>query len=128
MYWSDVDNSLGYVVNNYVEGFSGTGGKGYYFNAAANWAVVQGNRWYNCSTGVDLGSSNVYLNADNSATSASGLTNAGSGDYTPTTELKAGAWPSDFLGLSGNAKAIDIGAIQLAWPSGGGGGSYTFMG
>lgn len=102
------------IVNNYIQGQSGTGGYAIR-STGSNAHITVGNRWYNCTTGLSLTDSGI--DTDNSATSASGVTNAGSGDYSPTSELKALAWPEYIAGVLSN---LSIGAIQQAAGSGGG--------
>ena len=107
------------VLNNYVEGYSGSGGRAYDLVSGSVATLFSGNRWYNSTTGGPTAGT-VCVSIDNAATSASGFTNAGSADYTPTSELQGAGFPSGFLGLSGNAQSIDIGAIQKVVSAGGG--------
>lgn len=102
-----------------MEGLSGTGGEAYAFDSGSVVSLYQNNRWYNCATGETL-AGKVVLAVNNSATTASGLVNAGSANYIPTSELIGAGFQTGFLDLSGNAIEIDIGAIQKV-PSGGGG-------
>lgn len=99
------------IIDNYVEGFSGTGGIGYEVPSGSRCSVILSNRWYNCTTGKSI-AGRVMFDNDNSATTASGLTNAGSADYTPTAELIGKGFPSSFLNLTANNQGGDIGAIQ----------------
>lgn len=121
----NADNSI--VLGNYVEGFSGTGGVGYLIDTGSIVSVYKNNRWFNCSTGETI-NGRVLFDDDNSVTTSSGLTAAGSANYIPTSELIGAGYPAGFLNLSGNAQEIDIGAIQKV-PSAGssGGGGMQFM-
>ena len=115
---SNGDNTT--ILNNYIEGFSGAGGVGISIISGASARVLQANRYYNNTTHESLVGA-VYTDTDNSAVSASALTNPGGGDFSVGTDLKAGAWPSDFNG-SNTDQFMDIGAAQREEPAGGGGG------
>ena len=53
---------------------------------------------------------------------------AGSGVYTPGTNLKAAGFPSGSLGFSGSTSYVDIGAVQREEPAGGSGGMLVHSG
>ena len=106
------------IRNNYIEGFSGAGGKGFDITAGLQ-AYLYSNRAYNNTTNFDT--ANALVDSDNSATAASALTNPGAGDFSVGTDLKAGAYPTSFKGSSTN-QYMDIGAAQRQEPAGGGGG------
>lgn len=95
------------LMNNYAEGFSGTGGDGFNVASGSVVNIYKNNRWFNCTNGETL-SGTVILDDDNSATTASGLRNAGT-DYTLTAELIGNGFPSGFLNLSNNIVNMDIG-------------------
>ena len=106
------------VMNNYVEGFSGAGGVGIEIDDRIS--LLQSNRWYNNTTHLSDGGW-ILNNVDNTSVASSALTNPGGGDFSVGTDLKAGAWPSDFNG-SNTDQFMDIGAAQREEPAGGGGG------
>ena len=109
-----------WVMNNYVEGFSGSGGVGYGFAAGGVVPIYMNNKWFNCATGESL-SGTVFLDEGNAVTSASGLTAAGSGDFNPTSELSGLGVPTGFQGVSpAQLTNLSIGAVQAP-----GGGSST---
>jgi len=108
------------VANNIIEGWSGTGGKG--VDVAGNNATLLSNRFYNCTTNMTL-TGNPAINEDNSSLSASGFTNAATGDFTPTTEVTATAFPSAY---STTTNYLDHGAVQKE--AGGGGGGIKLAG
>lgn len=113
------------IQNNYVEGFSGTGGVGIY---AADFevGVLRGNRYYNNTTNESLGGTAPIINADNSAVGSSALTDPGNEDFSVGTDLKAGAWPTSYPSIS-QTQYLDIGAVQREEPAGGGGGTGLFV-
>ena len=94
------------ILNNYIEGYSGAGGDAI-VNTGANGLMIAGNRYFNCAAGVTPG--DLTYAADNSATSASGITSLAGADYTPTSELKAIGLP---LTIAGSTTYINVGVIQ----------------
>lgn len=118
-------NAYGHcVINNIIEGFSGTGG------APVKWAagtrpqsVMGGNVFYNNDTDAMVGGEGflTYLGNDVIAT-ASPFTAAGSGDFTPTSEAQAvNAFPI-VNGLPTKTSYKDSGAYQVENAGGGGSG------
>lgn len=96
------------ILNNYIEGYSGAGGAGI-VNAGSNGLMIAGNRFFNCTTNVTPGDC-AYV-ADNSSTTASGIADLATGDYTPTAELQEIGLP---LTIAGETTYINVGAIQHA--------------
>lgn len=99
------------IANNYVEGWSGVGGVAI-TASASNTLMVATNRYYNCTTGFTLNDTDYA--SDNSVTTASGVANRASADYTPTAELKAIGLP---LTIGGETTYINVGAIQTGGAS-----------
>ena len=108
------------IMNNYIEGFSGAGGTGINILSGAQFVYVRNNRYYNNTTDKSVGGATME-DTDNSAVGSSALANPGSGDFSVGTDLKAGAYPSTFKGISTD-QFMDIGAAQREEPAGGGGG------
>jgi len=106
------------VASNYIEGFSGTGGDGIYVPSTAVIQTVRNNRVFNCTTAFTT--DGAIFATDNSTVSASALAAPGSGDFSVGTDLKAGAYPTTFKGISTD-QFMDIGAAQREEPAGGGG-------
>ena len=98
------------ISSNYIEGFSGAGGRGVQTVAGSIIIKMISNRYYNNTTHESLSGSHLN-DSDNSATAASALTNPGGGDFSVGTDLKAGAYPTSFKGSSTN-QYMDIGAAQ----------------
>lgn len=94
------------ITNNYVEGWSGVGGVAI-TASASNTLMVAANRYFNCTTGFTLNDTDYA--SDNSVTTASGVVNRATGNYTPTSELKAIGLP---LTIGGITTYINVGAIQ----------------
>lgn len=70
------------VLNNYVEGFSGTGGIGYDINASSVMGASIGhNAAYNNSTNYSISHETLYELGDNETLSATGLAKSGSDTY-----------------------------------------------
>jgi hypothetical protein len=105
------------VFNNYVEGWSGTGGAAISTNAS-NTLMVAANRYYNCTSGFSLNDTDYA--SDNSVTTASGVVDRAAGDYTPTAELQEIGIP---LAFGGTTSYINVGAVQNQADVGGGGGT-----
>jgi len=107
-------------VNNYFEGFSGTGGRGVLVDASKDIYIYGHNKFYNNATHESF-SGDVIVNLGNNDTlSASGLNAPGSGDFTATTDLKAGGYPTTIKGTS-TAQYLDVGAAQREEAAAGGG-------
>jgi hypothetical protein len=114
---------MGQCLNNYVEGFSGSGGIGFEFQSGSYVIAYQSNRFYNNATNESK-SGDIIQDSDNSAVGSSALSAPGSGDFSAGTDLKAAAYPSTFKGISTD-QFTDIGAAQREEPAGGGGGLLT---
>lgn len=106
------------IVNNVIEGYSGSGGCG--IKSEGEIRVYGNNAFYNNTTHKSLGDVIIDLGGDVTCT-ASPFADAASGDFAPTDEVKelafpAGAWP----GLATTENAADIGAVQSGAGAGGG--------
>ena len=107
------------IQNNFVEGFSGTGGNGIEIGSASSVSVYGHNKFYNNATDEDL-SGDIILNlGNNDVLDSSPLTDPGSDDFTADTLLKALSYPSSFKGAS-TGQFLDVGAAQREEPAGGG--------
>jgi hypothetical protein len=96
------------LINNYIEGWSGTGGKPWNLTGG-NTDLVVGNRWYNCTDAPSATDPNFEY--DNSVLGASGIANLSTNDYTPSADLREAGFPSTFLGTS-IPLSLNIGPIQ----------------
>lgn len=99
------------IMNNYVEGFDGSGGVGIDIQAGSSVPMYMNNRWFECESGESINGA-MTMQMDNSVLSASGFRNAGSDDFRPTSELIGAGFPTGFLNLTGNRSTWDIGAIM----------------
>jgi hypothetical protein len=125
------NNNYGFVHNNVIEGFSGTGGDGFALGSTSKLQLVMGNAAYNNTTHYTYGTGRVPFKGWNSTTdtnetlSASGFTSASTGDFSPvdTGSMDGGSFPDDFhQGSANNVWSMWKGAVQPA-PAGGGGSS-----
>lgn len=108
------------LVDNYIEGYSGTGGKAISCGAVT---VLAGNRWFDCETGINV--TNDYgQHIDNQAVAGSGLTDAANGDISLTQYLRDGkGFPQTWRNFDGGfARNVNVGAVQNVYSAGGGGG------
>lgn len=113
--------------NNYIEGFSGTGGKGIWIDTSGLVTSYVGNRFYNNATQI---TNSGYIIDDGSvgadALGSSGLTAPGSDDFTPTSDLEDVGYPTTFPGIS-QTTGLNVGAVQNE-ATGGAGGLLTHPG
>lgn len=89
--------AVGTVLNNLVEGFSGTGGVGISAPSAAAMAASFGNAVHNCTTKYEnTGNSNILARWDEEELSASPFTDAANKDFSPvdTGGVKEGSQPT----------------------------------
>jgi hypothetical protein len=109
----------GVFVGNVVEGFSGVGGIG--LDITAVKPIVRDNYFYNNTTkiGGSSGSAHIlWTDSNNTTLGSSPFTNAGAGDFTVTTDVKALGFPvANYPGLSLRSY-LDIGALQRKEPGG----------
>jgi len=116
----DIDSSsdsVQWIANNYIEGFSGVGGIG--IDTGANDGLhLLNNKYYNNATHRVDG--DIITDSGNGTVASSALTNPGAGDFSVGTDLKAGAYPTTFKGVATD-QFLDIGAAQREEPAGGGG-------
>ncbi len=108
------------IVNNYVEGFSGTGGNGIEIVSTALVYVYGHNKFFNSTLDETL-TGDILLNlGNNDVLGSSPLTDPSADDFTVSTLLKALGFPSSFKGAS-TGQFLDVGAAQREEPAGGGG-------
>jgi len=122
-------NSIGtnhIVRNNYIEGWSGSGAEAIllFWNQQRN-TILYGNRWYNCTTGINSNNNPQWMlvNKNNSSLPSSPLTNPVGKDFTISDALKAAATPSYIGGshISSSPTYVDVGAVQRQEGGAGGG-------
>lgn len=87
-----------YILNNLIEGFSGTGGIGVYGSGTSAITVMGGNSFYNCETDSSYPNEISFDYGDNEALTASPFTSASTGDFSPvdTGNVKEGSLPQTF--------------------------------
>jgi len=109
------------IANNIVEGFSSVGGVG--ISIASKSLFCGYNAFYNNTTDFSK-SGELYIDetANDQSLGASAFANAGTGDFTVGTSVKALAWlTANYPGLSVRSYT-DMGALQREEAGGGGGG------
>lgn len=109
-----------YVSNNYIEGFGGTNGRGINITSASVSSIFANNKFFANTTNVSNAGLLTITRGATTSLSASGVTNAAGGDYTPTADLIDAGWPASFLATSGNANFSTVGAITPERDAGGG--------
>lgn len=124
-----IPNTNGYgikISNNIIEGYSGVGGYGIRLDGTQH-AIVNNNRFYNCTTNIGGTGSYIY-GTNNSTLAASAYTNPAGVDFTVGTEVKGLSVPPYIGGthVSTIPTFVDIGAAQREEPTGGGGGASPF--
>ena len=117
---------LGMAMNNIVCGFSGVGGRGI-SSGALNAQATGYNAFWNNAIDESYGHSLIDDLANDVALAADPFTDAANGDFSLTeaakTALAAAGWPQSYLGAHANTVPnLNIGPIQMAASSGGGGG------
>ena len=125
-YGINIPNSGGQlpVLNNIICGFSGAGGEGI---NTANLPLAGYNAFWNNTANYTVSDQRfVDLTANDVALGADPFTDAASGDFSLTaaakTALAAKGWPLAYLGAHANTVPnLNIGPIQMAASSGGGG-------
>ncbi|HUW09558.1 MAG TPA: hypothetical protein VM537_07485, partial [Anaerolineae bacterium] len=112
----------GSIINNVIEGFSGTGGDDVDFGSDPV-PVVVGNAYYNCTNHFTNQVATAYA-ANNDELAASPFTAPGTNDFT-IDGTQAGAtedaWPAAFLGAASTVNLADKGAVQAGAGTAGGG-------
>lgn len=100
------------ILNNVIEGYSGTGGKG--IANTGDIGILGFNAFYNNATNESL--ADVIIDIGNDAVlSASPFTNPGSGDFSLSTSVVGaidGAFPGAWYGPASTTDHADIGAVQ----------------
>ena len=96
------------------------GGSGIDINGLTH-AYLYNNKFYNCTSNI-AGSGGYVVDEDNSSLASSPFTNAGSGDFTVDTQVKAAGFPAYVGGsqITTTPTYIDVGAAQRQEPAGGG--------
>ena len=87
------------LLNNVVEGFSGTGGDGFDLTTLGNLVLRGGNAAFNNTTDYGAISDKIFFDfGDNETLSASPFTDAANGDFNPvdTGNIKEGSLPDPF--------------------------------
>lgn len=108
------------VLNNFIEGFSGTGGNGIEIVTGVLVALYGHNKFYNNTVDETLSGDILTNLGNNDVLGSSPLTNPSSDDFTVSTLLKALGYPSSFKGAS-TSQFLDVGAAQREEAGGGGG-------
>lgn len=112
------------ITNNIIEGFSGSGGTGITFNAAAVCALYHSNAFYNNATNVSGTPKVAGVTGNNDTLAASPFVDGANGDFDingTVAGVTEDAWPSSYLGLASTSPKADKGAVQAGAGSGGGG-------
>lgn len=121
----DVQTANGAIVmNNIVQGYSGTNGKAINMGGTTGVLVTGGNRYYNVHTAESVSVGMRYTLDAIASLGASPFTNPGSNDFSVangTTSVSGAALPATWKGAS-TTGAADIGAVQAGAGAGGGGG------
>lgn len=105
-----INAGTGIYLNNIIEGFSGAGGDG--FVLASGKAVMYGNnKFYNNATNETFTGDVISNLGNNDTLGASPFTNPAGDDFSVSTAVKAGAYPSSFYGSNTN-QYLDVGAAQ----------------
>jgi hypothetical protein len=92
-------------VNNYVENCPTA-----YDMGSGHMALLAGNRWYNCTTGISGTVEGTSF--DNSVLTASGYVNASGADFNLSGELlqQDAGWPTSYIGLTSHNTHAGIGS------------------
>lgn len=111
------------VLNNIIEGFSGSGGKG--LNILSTNHVLYGhNAYYNNATNESVASGEAVSLGNNDTLSGSAFVNAGSGDFDingTVAGVTEDGWPGAFYGASSTVSKAEKGASQSGAGAAGGG-------
>jgi len=107
-----IDGRFNTITNNIVEGFSGSGGRGYDIN---DHTLLYGhNKAYNNATNFDVaaGVQHMLDLGNNDVLSASPFVNPSGKDFRISTALKAAGFPTSFRGAATTTQYLDVGAVQ----------------
>ena len=122
---------FGALLNNYIEGFSGSGGLAIN-DGGGDIRFYAGNHYFNCAgtNGVSLtGIIGFEIGTGLTLLGASGLTNPGSLDFTPVAALKEAGFPSAFQAdWAALNTFLDVGAVFAECTGGGGSGVIKQVG
>ena len=112
------------ILNNIIEGWSGTGGLPIEYTSSGHepCVIVAGNIYYdNATNAPSWAGQPPIVSADNAVPGSSPLNAPGSGDFTVTTVAKEAGYHQVFRGLPSTGNFVDSGAAQREEPAGGGG-------
>lgn len=118
-----------FIINNIIEGFSGTGGIGLNI-ASTNSGIYGHNAYYNNATNESVASGEAISLGNNDTLGASAFVNAGSADFDingTVTGVTEDGWPSTFQGASSTTPKIDKGASQAGAGAGSSGGAVRIL-
>lgn len=100
------------VLNNYVEGFSGSGGHGYKLDSGASLAQYGFNSAYDNETNYAENAAICVALGGNETLGSSALTNAASDDFSATAALAGTAYPDVTYGDTSTQTFLDRGGPQ----------------
>lgn len=100
------------VLNNYVEGFSGSGGHGYKLDSGASLSQYGFNSAYDNATNYAENAAIHVALGSNETLGSSALTNAAGDDFGATAALAGTAYPDLTYGDTGTQTYLDRGAPQ----------------
>lgn len=100
-------------INNYIEGFTGTGSYPIQTGRTEGPSFFKNNKWFNCTNDFVMNNS-FELGRGNSSVAGSGLTDLDNDDFRPTSYLVAAGYPGSFKGIAGMSNYPDIGAVQIS--------------
>lgn len=110
-----------HILNNVIEGYSGTGGKG--VAGASDIFTLGYNSTYNNATAKSVGDVYIDLTANDVALAASPFTNSAGGDFSlnkAVTGCIENAYPGAWYGPASTNNKMDRGAVQNGAGSSGG--------
>lgn len=107
------------IINNIIEGFSGTGGTAIKINASntRNAGVIRANRWFNCANGY--AGTDAHTATDNSALASSPFASPSTDDFRVSSAVAGIGWPPAYYGSSVLLQYLDLGALQRQATGGG---------
>jgi len=101
------------ISNNYIEGWSGTGGAGISTEATVSIGQVTNNYYHNCTDVEDIAGEIRYAKKGPTTLANSGLVDWANGDWRPTKDLVGKSETTQFL-TTGTTRSVDVGAVQRA--------------
>lgn len=107
--------------NNIIQGFNSANDRAIIVSSASTGSMLANNKASgNTAFITDSGIGTIIIGDHVTQLASSGVTDASTGDYTPTADLIDAGWPSGFWQLSGNANYPTVGAITPEHSAGGG--------